>query len=88
LQCSYELLNKHKSNADFWTGLDIIGTAGVHIGFDGTGKEIALGKATYGYDTDQGYVNTRCISEFGWGDVDIKQSGEVVWENLDVDFFG
>lgn len=79
--CSVVLTRKHTNGAGFWANLNFFGSPGMNIGYDGTGRQIALGSATT-VVRDQGFLNSRCQSVFGWGDVDASKSTQSFWGDL------
>jgi hypothetical protein len=84
--CAYELLRKHSNSAGFYVDINAIGSAGAHIGYNPTGKDISLGNADHTSD-DQQYLNARCQAELGFGNVDRSSSVENFWGNLATDLF-
>lgn len=83
--CSIQLLRKHTNDNGFWVNINFIGSAGANIGYDPTGRSIALGVATWS-SSDQEHLEARCLNEFGWGpgEVDVDAgSGESAWFDMD-----
>lgn len=81
LLCSVVMLRKHTNGAGFWADVNVIGRAGLNVGFNPTGKQMSLGDAGITV-TDQKYLNSRCKSEFGWDGVDTSKSSLAFWGNL------
>lgn len=84
--CAYQELRTHTNEAEFWANAIIIGSTGLNIGYNPTGKSIRLGKASPS-SRDQTYLDGRCRNEFGWGGVDPGSSGESNWWDIAVNLF-
>lgn len=80
--CTYELLRKHTNNDGFWAEIKLWGGAGLNIGFNSRGTQMAVGDATWS-SNDFEYLKRRCLNEFDWKyEIDTSASGESFFQGL------
>lgn len=84
--CAFSMTRKHTNGNGFWGNLDVFGTPGMHIGFNPTGKQIALGKSP-SVIQDQNFLNARCQSVFKFGNVDAAKSTQSYWPDLGINLY-
>ncbi|KAK9802092.1 hypothetical protein AB5N19_07899 [Seiridium cardinale] len=82
--CTVAMLKKQTNDEGFWVDVDLFGsTPGGNIGWNPSGEEIELGKASSSNE-DPDYISKRCSEEFTWTKtVDTSKSGENYWNDLD-----